>query len=209
MPEGANRRLNMAKEDFREGKKPIDMDDFPYQSGDKIGGITVLSVIKGNVDDSFGGYEMRQVLDIKGTKKIYGDNFILPYTTHKDADGKNPVADSSKWPPNAIEVEMVGPVGDPFAQRVYFKRDGEKSSQYMTPEDFLEFAKNGKPKPAGEVSGTPPLEDDGWTAGDDEYITENYKTMTDAEMAEFLEVDAESLKRHRLDDLKLSKKPGA
>jgi len=204
----------MAKEDFKNGKEPIDMSDYPYQTGQTLdNGIKILSVIRGDVNDSFGGYKMQPILDVKGTKKIYGEPYILNQSGHTDREGRNALKDSNNWPPEAIDIdeEMIEAVGDPYAQCVYFRVPNDKHTYRLTPEEFLEYAKNGakKPEPQPAAIIEPEEATDGWTDGDNEFIIQNYKTMSDADMAKVLEVDPESLKRHRLDDLKLSKKPGA
>jgi len=196
----------VAKEDFKNGAKPIDMSDFPYKTGDKLpGGITILSVIYGTAEDSFKGYWMKPVIEVRGGKKIYGESFILECTPFKDRDGRTPTSDPQYWPDESKSVEMGEIVGDPYAQRVVYRLDGEVGSHAMTPAEFLEFAERMNPtnKPTTPIPQTD--SDQNWTPGDDEFITENYEKMSDAEMAKVLEVDAASLKRHRLDDLKLKK----
>jgi hypothetical protein len=199
----------MAKEDFKDGKQPIDMDDYPYQAGDKLSdGTIILAVIKGDINDSFGGYQMRSIVDVKGTKRIYGDDFIIKSTGHTDREGRNALKDEQNWPGNTIDVELVGIVPNPWAQRVIFKLPKKGGTQYMTPEEFLEFAKNGsKPTFPPDPPGEPDKESEIWSAGEDDYIKEHYQTMTDEEMATTLQVDVKSLKEHRLKDLKLKKQP--
>jgi hypothetical protein len=195
------------KSDFKDGKTPMDMSDFPYHAGDKLpGDITVLSVINGDENDSFGGYLVKPIVDVRGTKRIYGEPYVFECVPFKDRDGRHPVMDDANLPDGVMGIEIEHPVGNPWAQYVTFKTGREKGSRGMIPADFLEFVKGLNPE--GEIPEPEVKADDAqtWTAGDDEYITENYNTMSDSEMAKVLEVSPSSLKRHRLDDLKLNKK---
>jgi hypothetical protein len=197
----------MAKEDFKDGAEPIDMSDYPYKAGDKLdNGITVIGVIRGDSEDSFGGYWVRPVEGHRGIKKLYGKPFILACVPFTDREGRNPLMDSDNYPDGVEELEMIGPAGDPYAQRVIYRFEGEQTSHYAIPEEFLKIAKKAKIK-APEPEPKIPHAGEEWTPGDDEFIAENYEMMSDGEMAKVLEVDANSLKRHRIDDLKLKKKP--
>lgn len=199
----------MAKEDFKDGAQPIDMDDYPYKGGEKLpNGITVLSVIRGDESDTFGGYLVKPVEEVRGTRKLYGKPFVLKVDPFTDRDGRNPLMDPMNIPDEAESLEMLGPVGDPWAQRVTFRLPEERGSHNATPQEFLNIAKSGKlidikPESEGQAGDT-----NGWTEEEDEFIRENYTRMTDKAMAEALDVDVISLKAHRLEDLGLKKSSG-
>lgn len=201
----------MAKEDFKNGAEPMDMDDFPYTVGQKIGNVTILSIIKGDETDSYGGYLIKPLEEVRGTKRIFGQPFIVKDHPFTDRQGINPIKSPDIWPDGAIGIEVVGPVGEPYAQRVTFRNDGEKTSHNLTPAEFIALVKEQSlivvdeilPPTAEPMDGVP--NEAGWTQGDIDFVKDNYKALSDTAMAKTLEKTPDEVKRYRLDVLKLKK----
>ena len=124
----------MANEDY----KPIDMREYPYKSGDILdNGIIVTRVVKGTKVDSFAGYEFIEQTGVDHRMRpTYGDKVILK----KLADGAKGKED------NGCRLKFVGPVGDPMAQWVYYKKPNENKGYRMRPDEFIELVK-GKKEP--------------------------------------------------------------
>jgi hypothetical protein len=122
----------------------IDMDKFPYKTGDVLAnGTKVISVIKGNVKDTFAGYRCRVILGLnKQGKREYGDEVIVP-----DLDGMS----DPHYFPGGTGLEQLEILSDFDARRVYYQPpDGDM--ECCTPEEFLEIAKGGN---ANEPSSNP------------------------------------------------------
>lgn len=201
----------MAKEDFKNGAEPMDMDDFPYTVGQKIGNVTILSIIKGDETDSFGGNLVKPIEEVRGTKRIYGESFVVKDHPFTNREGINSLKSPDIWPDGAIGIEVVGPVGEPYAQRVTFRNDGEKTSHNLTPAEFIALVKEHAPAVTDETSPTDAPSTDGvpneegWTQGDIDFVKDNYKALSDTAMAKMLEKTPDEVKRYRLDVLKLKK----
>jgi len=121
--------------------EPIDMKDYPYKSGDKLPcGITVLSIIKGDVNDSFGGHLCKKVMKVEDGQKVYSEKtFTVPHLsftrTKPTGGGKT--------------LELVATLPNPYAQRVYYQLPNG-NMEFCRPDEFLKIAK-GK-----AVAETPP-----------------------------------------------------
>ena len=115
------------------------------------------------------------------------------------------------WVPNAKFIKEVYD-RDPVTKRA-ITRDKLVNPQHCvgTYEEFVEAVnratKEDAETPDMDIPGATPDEED-FNHEDIEFIKANYKTMSDADMAEELATDEVSVREFRVKTLKLKKKPG-
>ena len=114
-----------------------DMRNYPFKAGDKLkNGIVVMVVIKGDVNDTFGGYRCRPVLGIDlTTKKMwYGKGDVICKTLDAVTDPKNFNGGKS--------LDIVEYLPNPEAARVYYRMPGEFTSSVASPDEFMKLAES-------------------------------------------------------------------